>query len=84
MNVIYMSIGQGVRTCKSILMRFLYPHNRNEIEANMMTKDFEVYLQGKKLPMNKFVANVINDVMMALLNNLHDIEIKKISKIQID
>lgn len=65
-------------------MRFLYPHNRNEIEANMMTKDFEVYLQGKKLPMNKFVANVINDVMMALLNNLHDIEIKKISKIQID
>ena len=50
----------------------------------MMTKDFEVYLQGKKLPMNKFVANVINDVMMALLNNLHDIEIKKISKIQID
>jgi len=49
-----------------------------------MTDNLEVYLKGKKLPMNKFVSNVINDVMMALLNNLHDIEVDKISKIQID
>ena len=49
-----------------------------------MTDNLEVYLKSKKLPMNKFVSNVINDVMMALLNNLHDIEVDKISKIQID
>ena len=49
-----------------------------------MTNNIEVYLKGKKLPMNNFVSSVINDVMMALLNNLRDVEIDKISKIQID
>lgn len=49
-----------------------------------MTDNLEVYLKGKKLAMNKFVSSVINDVMMALLNNLHDVEVDKISKIQID
>lgn len=49
-----------------------------------MAINLEIYLKGKKLPMNKFVANVINDVMMALLNNLHDVKIDKISKIQIE
>jgi hypothetical protein len=49
-----------------------------------MSDKLEVYLKGKKLPMNKFVESVINDVMMAILNNLHDIEIDKISKIEIE
>lgn len=39
---------------------------------------------GKKLPMNEFVENVISDVMLAILNNLRDIEIEKISKIEIE
>ncbi len=49
-----------------------------------MSDKLEVYLKGKKLPMNKFVENVINDVMLAILNNLHDVEIDKISKIDIE
>ena len=49
-----------------------------------MSDKLEVYLKGKKLPMNKFVENVINDVMLAILNNLHDVEIDKISKIEIE
>ncbi|MBN2228477.1 MAG: hypothetical protein JW779_02715 [Candidatus Thorarchaeota archaeon] len=49
-----------------------------------MAVDLEVYLKGKKLFMNEFVASVISDVMLAILNNLRDVDIKKISKIQID
>ncbi|MCK5265606.1 MAG: hypothetical protein KAR03_08360 [Candidatus Thorarchaeota archaeon] len=49
-----------------------------------MTDRLEVYLKGKKLPMNKFVENVINDVMIAILSNLRDVEIDKISKIKIE
>lgn len=49
-----------------------------------MTDNLEVYLKGRKLIMNNFVRNVFNDVMLALLNNLHDVEVEKISKIQID
>jgi hypothetical protein len=43
-----------------------------------MTENIEVYVKGKKLPMNDFVSNVINDVMLAILNNLRDVEIEKI------
>lgn len=50
----------------------------------IMTDRLEVYLKGKKLPMNKFVENVINDVMVAILSNLRDVEIDKISKIEIE
>lgn len=49
-----------------------------------MGEKLEVYLKGKRLPMNKFVESVINDVMMALLSNLRDIEIDRISKIEIE
>jgi hypothetical protein len=49
-----------------------------------MTHDIEVLVKGKKLPMNDFVANVINDVMLAILKNLRNVEIDKISKIEID
>jgi len=44
----------------------------------------EVYLKGKKLPMNNFVENVINDVIVAILGNLRNVEIDKISKIEIE
>jgi hypothetical protein len=61
--------------------------------ACLTTKDFgvitmstklEVYLKGKKLPMNEFVENIFNDVLLAILNNLRDVEIEKISKIEIE
>jgi hypothetical protein len=49
-----------------------------------MSNDVEVYVKGKKLHMNEFVANIINDVMLAILNNLRDVDIEQISKIQIE
>jgi len=49
-----------------------------------MTDKIEVYVKGKRLPMNNFVANVINDVMLAIINNLRNVEIDKISKIDIE
>jgi len=50
----------------------------------ILTEKLEVYLKGKRLPMNKFVESVINDVMIAILSNLRDVEIDKISKIEIE
>jgi len=49
-----------------------------------MSDKLEVYLKGKKLPMNNFVENVINDVIVAILSNLRNVEIDKISKIEIE
>ncbi|MFW9956920.1 MAG: hypothetical protein ACFFCT_02525 [Candidatus Odinarchaeota archaeon] len=49
-----------------------------------MTHEIEVYVKGKKLPMNDFVANVINDVLLAIINNLRNVDIDKISKIEIE
>ncbi|MGY5859034.1 MAG: hypothetical protein RTU63_06675 [Candidatus Thorarchaeota archaeon] len=49
-----------------------------------MTEKLEVYLKGKRLPMNNFVENVINDVMVAILSNLRNVEIDKITKIEIE
>lgn len=49
-----------------------------------MTDKLEVYLKGKKLPMNKFVENIVNDVMVAILSNLRNVEIDNISKIEIE
>ncbi|MHA1134988.1 MAG: hypothetical protein ACTSSE_00715 [Candidatus Thorarchaeota archaeon] len=49
-----------------------------------MSDKLEIYLKGKRLPMNKFVENVFNDVLLAILNNLRDIEVDKISKIEIE
>jgi len=49
-----------------------------------MSNKLEVYLKGKKLPMNKFVENVFNDVLVAILKNLRNVEIDKISKIEIE
>ncbi|MFW9787455.1 MAG: hypothetical protein ACFFE2_01095 [Candidatus Thorarchaeota archaeon] len=49
-----------------------------------MTADFVLYVQGKEIHMNDFVARIINDVLMALLDNLRDINLEKITKIEID
>jgi len=49
-----------------------------------LTEKLEVYLKGKRLPMNKFVESIINDVMVAILSNLRDVEIDKISKMEIE
>ena len=49
-----------------------------------MSDKLEVYLKGKKLPMNQFVEKVFNDILLAILKNLRDVEIDKISKVEIE
>ena len=56
----------------------------NGFGENILTEKLEVYLKGKRLPMNNFVESVINDVMVAILSNLRNVEIDKISKIEIE
>ena len=49
-----------------------------------MSDKLEIYLKGKRLPMNTFVENVFNDILLAILNNLRNVEVEKISKITIE
>ena len=53
-------------------------------QVKEMSDKLEVYVKGKKLPMNDFVENIFNDILLAILNNLRNIEIDKISKIEIE
>ena len=49
-----------------------------------MTSDFVLYVKGNEIHMNDFVAKIINDVMMAILSNLREIDLETITKIEID
>ena len=46
--------------------------------------EFEIYLKGKKLFTNAFVAAVFHDVLLALLNNLRDVDVSEIKSIKIE
>ena len=48
-----------------------------------LDSDFELYVKGNRIPMNDFVANVISGVLMAILSNLRDIDLDKISLVEI-
>jgi hypothetical protein len=48
-----------------------------------MGSDFELYVKGNRIEMNDFVANVISDVLMAILSNLRDIDLDKIELVEI-
>ncbi|MFW9919899.1 MAG: hypothetical protein ACFFED_09885 [Candidatus Thorarchaeota archaeon] len=48
-----------------------------------MTADFELYVHGTKIPMNEFVSDLIHDVAMAILSNLHGVDITKIRRLEI-
>jgi len=43
----------------------------------------ELYIKGKKIPMNEFVDNVLRDVVLAVLSHLRDVEIESIERIDI-
>lgn len=45
--------------------------------------DMELYVKGKRIPMNEFVNNVLRDVVLAVLSNLHDVGIDRIEYIEI-
>jgi hypothetical protein len=43
----------------------------------------KLFVGGEEVHMNEFVASVFHDVVLALLNNLRDIELNEISRIEI-
>lgn len=49
-----------------------------------MTSNFVLYVKGKEIQMNDFVANVISGVLMAIISNLRDIDLETITKVEID
>jgi hypothetical protein len=79
-----MRSGQGATSCKSIIVPSYLIFVLTESGELKMSTDIEVYVKGKKLKMNEFVTSIINDVMLAILNNLRDVDIDRISKIQIE
>ena len=48
-----------------------------------MGSEFELYVKGNRIEMNDFVANVISDVLMAIFANLRNIDLEKISLVEI-
>ena len=46
-------------------------------------EDIELIVQGEKIHLNRFTSNVLHDVLMAFLKNLRNVEIEKISKVEI-
>ncbi len=49
-----------------------------------MGSDFELYVKGKRIEMNEFVANILSDVLMAILSNLRDIDLESINLVEIE
>ena len=48
-----------------------------------MGSDFELYVKGNRIEMKDFVASVISDVLLAILSNLRDTDLDKISLVEI-
>jgi hypothetical protein len=46
--------------------------------------EFELYVKGKKVPTNAFVAGIFHDVMLALLSHLRDIDLSEIKSIKVE
>ena len=70
--------------CTSLFQGVIACLIRKDFGEITMSDKLEIYLKGKRLPMNKFVENVFNDVLLALLNNLRGIEVEKLTKIEIE
>jgi hypothetical protein len=48
-----------------------------------LVSDLKLIVGGEEVHMNEFVANVFRDIVLALLNNLRDIDLEEISKIEV-
>ena len=50
----------------------------------MLTSDFVLYVKGKEIQMNDFVAKIISGVLMVIISNLRDIDLETITKVEVD
>jgi len=48
-----------------------------------MGSEFELYVKGNRIEMNDFVARIISDVLIAILSNLRDVELNRITLVEI-
>lgn len=45
--------------------------------------DLKLVVKGENIPMNEFVSNILNDLMMSFLTNLRNVDMDKIDKIEV-
>jgi hypothetical protein len=50
--------------------------------VNAMT-GLELYVKGKKIVMNEFASTIVQAVFLAVLSNLKDVNLNRISKIEV-
>ncbi len=43
----------------------------------------ELVVNGKSVSMNEFVERIVHDIVMAILSNLRDVDIKEINRIEV-
>ena len=43
----------------------------------------ELYVKGKRILMNQFAGKIVADVFMAVLSNLKDVSLERITKIEV-
>jgi hypothetical protein len=43
----------------------------------------ELYVKGKRIVMNQFASKIVSDVFMAVLSNLKDVNLDRITKIEV-
>jgi hypothetical protein len=74
-----------INNYRTVLLQYLIPASQNAYNkvVNKMGSDFELHVNGNRIEMNDFVASIISDVLMAILSNLRDIDLDKISLVEI-
>jgi len=45
--------------------------------------EIELYVKGKKIVMNQFAGKIVKDVFMAVLSNLKDVSLDRITKVEV-
>ncbi len=45
--------------------------------------DLKLIVKGENIPMNEFVSNILNDLMMSFLTNLRNVDMDKIDTIEV-
>ena len=61
-------------------------HKRNPIIVSSVViamTGFELYVKGKKIVMNEFASTIVQAVFLAVLSNLKDVSLNRISKIEV-
>ncbi|MHA1246554.1 MAG: hypothetical protein ACTSPE_04450 [Candidatus Thorarchaeota archaeon] len=43
----------------------------------------ELYVKGKKISTNRFVRDVLHDILLAFLNNLHGVTVDDITRVEV-